>query len=667
MNLPRPPRAPLRQPRTAALYALIASVAFAIAPHLARAPLWLGAAVACCILWRVVLLATCGRAPNAWWRAALAAALAGLVLLQFQTLFGRVAGSALLIAFAGLKVLETESLRDAMFLNCLSMVVMLSHLLFDQSPVAGLYGAVVVALTIANFGALVSSSRFSVPRALRLTALLLCGGIPLALAAYLLFPRIEGSLWGIPETSSSAATGLAEEMSPGDVNLLSRDDRVAFRAEFEGRQPALSELYWRTLVLDAFDGRTWRRRPSAHSRGGLKVGGRGDLYRYSIALEATQRKWLPVLETPLEVSARGFLSRDATATLSKEARERVNYEGTSIAAAYPADPPERADSRLYANADARVVELARRLGRGARDNEELAERILTMFREREFHYTLRPPLLGVEPVAAFLFETRRGYCEHYASAFATLMRAANAPARVVVGFHGGEFNRRGDYFIVRQSDAHAWAEVWVDGKGWVRKDPTAAVAPQRVELGMDALRRLERAGGLSAGLAIAELRELLRPGWFESGVRDLALLTDAFTYHWNLWVMSYGPQRQRDLLRRLGFETPDSWWMAITLGLVTAAFLPLAYLALNRRGRLPESPLKYYRAFQRKLRRAGVAARPDEGPHHFAQRAASRYPRQRDAILIIGGLYSGLRYGRRADRRTLAELRRRVLAFRPRA
>lgn len=662
LELPAPPPAPFTTPARGTLGLLFFTTALAMLPHLFWQPPWLGALTAVVLLWRVVILVRGGRVPGAWIRTALSIALIALIVIQYQTLFGKTAGSAMLVAFAGLKVLETDTARDAMLCNILVTVLVLAGFLFDQSPASAAFGALCLMLVLVNFAALSSAGRLSARPALRICTRMLLHAVPLALAAYVLFPRIEGSLWGIAEERPLATSGLSDTVEPGSITSLSLDDSVAFRVDFDGAAPERDQLYWRVLVLERFDGRRWTADRDHRPLAVRQPRGESDAVHYQVTLEPTGKRILPVLELPVSVSGRHTIGNLATARAAIPVRDRIRYRAESVPARYletarpgPADP-------VAGIVDARVAELGREFGAADGGAEAIAGRIMAMFRQQPFHYTLSPPRLDDDPLAGFLFDTRRGYCEHYASAFTALMRAAGVPARVVVGYQGGEQNPNGDYWIVRQADAHAWSEIWVEGHGWRRFDPTAAVAPERVELGMDALRRIESAGGLG-GLSAERMRDILRLHWLDARIEDMEMLVDSFTHAWNTWVLGYGPEQQRLLLNELGFTAPDWIWMALALAAAIAAFMLLTYLMLALPGREEETPLKHYRRFKRKLARAGFEMRRDEGPRDLGRRAAGRFHDQSDHILAITDQYLLLRYGRDGSAIGIDRLRRMTRAL----
>ncbi len=663
-GLPRPPRAPIRPPAPRALYLLFATTVLASVPHLLMQPPWLGAVFVAIIAWRLVIARRGDTPPRALVRAALSVAMVALVIVQYQTIFGRTAGSALLVSFAALKILETSSLRDAMFCNILVTIVVVAAFLFDQSPATAAWGLACVLLVIVNFTLLVSRGSFTAGRALGLTTRIVALGLPIALVAYVLFPRIEGSLWGIAEQTNDAVTGLSDRVEPGSISRLNLDEAVAFRVDFQGDAPPRPERYWRLLVLEQFDGRAWSRSSRNARRVQIKPGEQAVIYRYDLTLEPTDKRWLPVLELPLSIEGSGRINELALARARRPVSERRRYRAASSPATYLSeDVATGAGANRPPHVTDEVLALARSFAADGGGAEAVTSRILSYFREQPFHYTLTPPPTGEAPVHDFLFETRRGYCEHYASAFAALMRAAGFEARVVLGYQGGEFNPSGGYYIVRQYDAHAWAEIRVPGRGWRRIDPTAAVAPERVDMGLEALRRLASAGALGSELDAESIRALLQVDWLDARVRQLVLLGDLLTYQWNTWVMAYGPEQQQLLLRQLGIRAPNWTWMILALTASVSAFVLVTWVLLSGAGRQRASPQKYYTRFLRKLARAGFATRRSEGPRDLARRAAARFPRAQGQIESITGHYAALVYAP-AGRARLADLRKEVRQLR---
>ena len=626
---------------------LIASLVLVIAPHAQRAPWWLTLLTLCLYGWRMYLALNRAPLPSRWLVLGVAAVAMLGVWIEFRALFGRQSGILLLMLFSGLKLLETRTHRDAALAAFLGYFLVITNFLYTQTiPTAAAMGLAMFLLTATLIG-------FSAPQRptranLRSAALLLAHAAPAALVLFLLFPRVQGPLWGLPQDAYAGMTGLSETMSPGTLSSLALSDSIAFRAEFQGPSPPNAVRYWRGPVLWDFDGRTWSIGPSFVVDFVAPHDGRG-VYRYEIVLEPHNRYWLFALETAASLPERARMAFDGQIVSSAPVRTRLRYELSSVVAPEPR-PSETAGAlrralRLPERGNPQARALAAQWRAASTSDAEVLKRAIAFLRQGGYVYTLEPPLLGDDPADEFLFSTKAGFCEHFSSAFVVLMRAAGIPARVVTGYQGGELNPVDSIITVRQSDAHAWAEVFIAGQGWVRVDPTAAAVPGRVEVGM--ARAVPQA---------AELPLMMRPEleWLRA-VRDR---WEAAAHKWNVWVLGYNPERQRDLMASIGVRDAD--WRTLTAALFAflgAMTLVLLAWSLKRLAR-PDPVQKAWRAFCRKLAARGVERSPAEGPRDFATRAARALPAARRSILRIGALYIALRYGAHATPPGVARLRR---------
>ncbi len=629
---------------------LLATGLLCWAPLLPHLPEWLSALTALALLWRAVLYwkqAPLGALPPRWLLTLLAVGGALGIAMHFHTLFGRSPGVALLALLMSLKLLETRVQRDAFAFVLLACFLLLSQFFYAQT-IAGAVLMLAGVLLITATLAVLNQPRQGPPQALRLAGQLLTQATPFMLLLFLLFPRIQGPLWGLPADAFSAATGLADTMSPGTISQLSQSDAIAFRAKFagelDGRAPPQTTLYWRGPVLSAFDGRTWRAGRQSAPGKGLPYEIQGQPLDYVVTLEPHNKHWLFALELPASVPPEGTMTNDFQLIAKDPVRGRIRYTVSSTPRQQSRAGRDEAHETLADalllpidyNPRARALAAAWRQEIGS-DDAALARRMLEHFRREDFHYTLRPPLLGVDSVDEFLFETRRGFCEHYAAAFVFVMRAAGVPARVVTGYQGGELNPVDGTLIVRQSDAHAWSEIWLKEQGWQRVDPTAAIAPTRVERSL--------ADALPAG---EPLPLLARPQF--SWMQGMRYRWDALANTWNQWVIGYNPQRQRDLLASLGMRSPDWRQMtALFTALCGALLIGFTAWALHGRQRLDPATAAWNRLSAR-LARRGLARRPWEGPTEYAERVRTALADDpRDAALAnevgaIAALYVRLRY-----------------------
>lgn len=623
---------------------LFASALATTLPHVLYQPFWLSFAAGLVLAWGGWLWWRGRRLPGRWPLVLLTVAGCAGIALQFHTLLGREAGVAMLLVFMAMKLLELKARRDAYVIVNLGYFLLLTHYFNSQSILMGGWLIAAMILVTATLVRLHGGPASRPWATLRYAGLLTAQAIPFMLALYLLFPRVSGPLWGLPKDAYPAAqTGLSDQMSPGSIASLARNGEISFRARFAGSVPDRKQLYWRGPVLESFDGTTWRmRRPAGEPP---VVEASGPPLRYELTIEPHQQRWLLALDAPTATPPAADLLPDLSVLAREPLYQRRRLElSSSPAYRYNVRESEAALRRALqwpAGANPRTRALAEEWRRADPAPAALVQRALTLFREEAFVYTLEPPLLGENPVDGFLFGSRRGFCEHYASAFVALMRAAGVPARVVTGYQGGELNPVDSYLAVRQSDAHAWAEVWFAGRGWVRVDPTAAVSPARVESGLEA--------AAPAGTLPALLR--VEGSW----ARALQFRWEAINNAWNQWVLGYTPERQRDLFSRLGFAEADWQRMALVL-LVACALILLAVAAwtLYRRPRRDPGQKLWLRVLAR-LRKKQVDCRPGETPLALATRLRRERPELAEAVAAAAAAYCRMRYG--AGRRPAEELR----------
>ena len=641
------------------LVSISACLALALCAHLGTLPPWIMGTVAVAGGVRLVLAHRGLGAPPRAVRLMIAAAAIALLFAQFHTFNGLAAGTALLALMAGLKLMETETRRDVYIITLIIYFVSISALLDSDSFWLLAYLIGVCWVTTATLLRL-TTARPAPPlaRGMRYAARILAQALPLALALWLLFPRFSGPLWRIPAPGAAAATGLSDTMSPGDIDQLSLSDEVAFRVRFEGSAPPSGERYWRGPVMHDFDGRMWSRSylPPATATGWQP---KGPAYRYTISLEPHQHNWIFALDWPAQWDLpRGGLSGDYTLMQRDPVTRIMDVVATSYTRIQMTAPLNGAlrqrDTYLRPQHNPRTKAFAQSLRSMHPDDMDYIQSVLGMFFSQPFYYTLTPPKLGAESVDEFLFDSKRGFCEHYASAFANLMRAAGIPARVVTGYQGGTFNRFADYWILRQSDAHAWDEVWIEGRGWIRVDPTSAIAPGRVERG------LTNGGSVDGALGSRWER---RSPWFA----DARLRLDALGQLWRERILLYDQDSQHDLLEFLRIPEPDG--QKLVMVLAVALTVALIWLTWQVRRELDPAPKeRVLRAFSTlcdKLARIGVARLPHEGAEAYATRVAAARPDLGPTVSALCRHFSALRYAPAPARITLNQFETAVRAFRP--
>ena len=655
------PRAPLAPPEArgealseARIGWLMAVAACALLPHADHLPGWLDAVALLLFTWRLAQWKLGWAGAGRVVKLLVVAACCAGVMLTFGRLFGREPGVALLALLLMLKLHELKSVRDGHTVVLLGYFMLLAVFLYTQTPAiaAVLFGAMVV-ITAALIA--LTGPPAPVRAQLRQSVWMLVQALPFMLVLFVLFPRVPGPLWGLPLDAFGARSGLSDSMSPGDISRLSLSGEIAFRARFDADPPPARELYWRGPVLSTFDGRTWRQGEAArrlndgppHEVEGGRIG-------YDVTLEPHGKNWLFALETVAGLPPGARVSDDWQVLGSEVVRERRRDRFESV----PAARPGREEWSAYLDAarhlppdgNPRARALARQLHLDAGNDAETVDAALRLFRREAFVYTLTPPPLGEDGIDRFLFDSRRGFCEHYAGAFVFLMRAAGLPARVVTGYQGGERNEVDGFVVVRQSDAHAWAEVWMEGEGWRRVDPTAAILPSRVERGLADL----PAGEPVPFVARADL------GW----LRDLRHRWEAANNAWNQWVLSYDQQKQRELLSRLGMAQPD-WrtmtaWMASLCAIIAVALT----LWTPRRQRPADALARAWAGIDRALRPAGLGREAWEGPLDYAERIAALRPDLAADLRAACTLYANARYGDAAQAPAVLALKARARALR---
>jgi transglutaminase-like putative cysteine protease len=639
---------------------VLGALAVAVVPHAPHLPAWVSLLLLAVGGWRwAASLRGWPLAPR-WLRIVIVVVATVAILGTYRTLNGIEAGTALLVLMAAAKLLETRSSRDLTVLVFIAWFLLFAALLRDQRLVQlpWLFGSAFLS-TVALMRVHADATAAPATHLARRSLTLLAQAVPVGIMLFLLFPRLPGPFWGI-DARSQARTGLDDEMTPGDVSDLSASGEVAFRVRFRGEIPSAAQRYWRGPVLHEFDGRSWRR-PRAQAFPQQETRFVGTAVDYQVTLEPHDRRWVFALDLPSQWPEReAFQTYDFTLLSARTVGRVTAFDLSShprfVAGVELPESLRRKDLALPDDGtNARSLQLGRELAARHRGDPLLiVGELLRRFRTEPFEYTMRPPLLADNAVDEFLFETRRGFCEHYASAFTVVMRAAGVPARVVTGYQGGEFNPFGGYLIVRQSDAHAWSEVWVDGRGWLRVDPTAAVAPERIESGLiDAVGADEPVPG--------RLREA------SPFVMRLELGWDAVNDFWNQRVVRFDADAQFELLERLGVDDPD--WRALGLGLAAslAAFFAglSAYLAWRYRPPPRDWPARLHDVVARRLRRRGLVQGPAEGPIAFLQRAERTHPDLAQALAEIRVLYTAQRYGPSPRLPELQRLKHLVNALRP--
>lgn len=639
----------------------------AVLPQVDRLPPWLLVATGLACLWRQEAVERRIGAPALWLRVLLLAAGTAGVVASHRTLLGPEGGVSFLIVGALLKMLESRTQRDAFVSGVLDFFVLATAFLFSQSLGVTAYVLVASVVVVSALVSLQQREEAGVRRTLRRAAVLVGQAVPLMLVLFVFFPRLP-PLWTLNLTQGSARTGLSDSMSPGDISKLSESTETAFRVEFQGQVPPSDLLYWRGLVFGYYDGTRWTQGYPMTEQVPLPPRGLPDWVqgadpavtpplRYRIILEPTDQPWLFGLAVSRSSTPKVGLTRDLRLVAQGPVFNRLTYDVESwpTARADSVDMPDwmrRQALQLPAGGNPEARRMARRLRNSTADEAALVQELLAWFRDERFFYTLEPPPLGEDRVDDFLFRTRSGFCEHYASTFVFLMRAAGVPARVVAGYQGGEPSPLGDYWLVRQLDAHAWAEVWIPGRGWITVDPTATVAPQRIQAGAaQAAERRDYWGNTAAGALRHGNYRLLR------GLRNLA---DYVNYRWHKDVVGYDSERQDGFMQRLLGDSDLLRRLLVMGGALAVLAGGLFLLALRGRRRELHPLDRLYRRWSDRLARQGLVREAGEGPQDYARRVARAKPALADEAKEFARLYAALRYrrGGSADAALQRRLRR---------
>ena len=583
-------------------------------------------------------------------RVLLALAMLAAVLYVTGMRIGRDTGCALLAAMLAIKPTETRSLRDNRSLLGFAFFAPFAAFLLDQGPLTmtlgllGIGSGLVALQRLADVEARSTSTPTDTLPRLALVGRLVLIGLPLVLVVFWLFPRLASPLWGVPDRAQ-ARPGLADEMSPGGWLDLMADDDPALRAQFFGATPPPNQMYWRGPVLWNYDGRTWTQAGWLRGLPPAEAARSSTTWDYELEIEPTDRRQLVALDLPTAAPQGAHLSNDYALTVRAPLSALTRWRMQSTA-------PVRFDAKLPltlrqqalqlpAGFNPRTQQLATRWRQEAgNDDDALVRRALAWIRE-DFAYTLDTPLPGKHAVDEFLFDQQQGYCEHFSSAFVALMRAAGVPARVVTGYTGGVYNRLGGYWVIRHMDAHAWAEVWLPGRGWMRVDPTAAVAPERIYDTLD-----DRLGDdVDAGRMTLE---------------GFGSVSDWLRRGWNDLVLGFDARRQAQLLERLGGNGLGGKGLSVLFAV--AALSTLGWMAwwLARGERERDPLLRAWHRLGRRYARLGLGRESHETATDWARRVAAKRPAGANLLFSLSRRFAAARYApEQGDHRALIEELRR--------
>lgn len=644
------------------LLSLMLVLAMGVLPHLWNLNHWITGFFYAALALRLLFWRKPQHPPRRWLLLPLVFIGLFLVVTQAGYTEGRQFGVALLVVMLGMKLLELKTRRDLYVTVLLGYFLLITQFLFTKNFVLTLY---VLALSIGFTSILNRANRvqeeIGVLEPVKQSALLLLGAVPVMALLFFLFPRLEGPLWTLNLGRESATTGMSDNIQMGSVSQVSQSYETAFRVIFQGDPPPPQQRYWRGLVLWYTDGRNWER--------GLAIPQPVDEIvaldpplSYEIIMEASNQKWLFPLDRLISRPVRLNFNHSGELSTRRPLASRYSFRATSSTAVWNSqisDYDRKRGLQLPDNITDRMRGLSSDWRSGAETDRDVVQAALAHFNQQPFIYTLQPPPLLGNPVDEFLFDSRKGFCEHYATSFVTLMRLSGIPARVIGGYQGGELNPQGGHLIVRQADAHAWAEVWLNEEGWVRVDPTAAVAPERIEHPID-ISLLDE--GAPVVFYLGDLGVL--PGLW----REVGWLADNLEVQWHNWIVEYNRSRQASLLDSLGLGFLKNYHLGLAAVFASFVVAGLVFLFLVYRTRRRIDPVQgAYVRFRSKLSKAGLTIPRWTGPLDLADSAISRFPASAAEIRAITGQYVALRYGRGYSREVANNLRRRVRAFRVKA
>lgn len=642
----------LQQISRNALVWLIICLFAVVAPHAARLPVWVLGVYLLAVVWRLQVHRGRWSFPGNSLKIALTVSSFAGIYLSYGSLVGLEPTVALLLTAFAFKFIELSQRKDAYVLIFLGYFVCLTEFLFSQDLLITLYSLLCVTLLTTALIALHQPGQHEFNgRTIRQAGLMLLQALPLMVVLFFLFPRI-GPLWTIPVNKQAAKTGMSDFMKPGDVASLSQSSDVAFRVKFDGDIPPNPELYWRGLVFSKLEQGTWSAlgyyEVPVQEQRAADYAPAEEPFSYSIIMEPTRQNWLYGLHYARSRTPGVMHSPDFRLFTPSPLEVEYMYHASSwkdtVVEPELSEWRRRTETRLPPEGDSRTRQLARELRDSVDSDAAFVDAVLDWFNREPYVYTLRPGRLASrDSIDQFMFQTRRGFCEHYASAFVFMMRAAGVPARVVAGYQGGEINPVNKTVIVHQFDAHAWAEVWLQGEGWVRADPTAAVAPQRIEMGLE--QAVVSEGSFLAAEPLSPMRYRSIPL-----LNQLRLRYDALTYRWQSWVVGFDSNRQLELLRGFFGEITIRSFVTVFIGSWALVLIPVAISLFLKRDTFPISPAdRHYRLFCDKVAQLGLRREPGEAPGAFAMRAASALPESSEQLWQITRLYDELAY---ADSKT---------------
>jgi len=633
---------------------VVLSLFLVITPHFQRFPLWISLTIISLFLWHLVTVKHKKYLPNKFLLTIITISISAATIFYYGTILGKTAGTAFLSILLAVKLLESRSKRDYMLLTGISFFIITTNFLFSQTILTVIYMFITVIILVMSMISIdLDDLTITLKQKIKISATLVFQALPMMLILFVLFPRIPGPLWELPDDSKSARSGLSNTMSPGNISQLIQSNDVAFRVKFKDKLPPQNKLYWRAMVLWNFDGRNWEQ-GKQNFNATPTIEGSKQVVEYTITLEPHDKKYLFALDMPINSPENSEYNADFLLRSKNKIESLYQYSLSSVL-------NYRIQKKLSAweintglkipeTGNPETIAMAKEWKIKFNSPQLVVNHALKYFNKNKFSYTLRPPLTpGYNSIDQFLFKTKKGFCEHYASSFAFLMRAAGIPSRIVIGYQGGELNPVNQYLTVKQSDAHAWTEVWLKNKGWVRIDPTASIAPERVEK------------NLNSALSQNDYRPFYM--YLDNGpFKKLILYWDAIDNSWKQWVVGYNSKLQHEFLSSI-FNT-DMNLSDIAIAMVIMMFFSgmiITFYLLKSTPKISVDPLqKIYNQFCSKLSKNGLTRNVYEGPVDFSLRAARFFPEQKNSIELITKIYINLKFKSKHNNKLVEKMKQMV-------
>ncbi len=641
------------------LMALLIAVAFIVLPHAWNLPPAIFAFFSILLIWRFITIWKKQWLPDK--ALIFLLTISGMVILfaQYHTVFGRDAGTSLFITALGLKLMETRKPKDVILITYLAFIVAASLFLYLQNIFMAAY---IFLVCILLFGTLVliNNPRQHLLPTFKQSFIILFQALPFMIVMFIFFPRLEAPKWMFLNDSHAAQIGLGNTLEPGSISRLGQSDALVFRVRFSGTIPPPNERYWRGPVFSYTDGKRWSQiKAESNEIKTIKPEFSGTPYVYTVLQEPQKQNWIFALDLPAKYPAQTVRNASYQLLSSKNPQNRAEYQITSYTKFNTGQitQKEMVDNlQLPERPSKKLVDLVAKLKGSSQNPRQLIKNTLNFFSNSDFYYTLRPPLMPEKPIEAFLLEHRRGFCSHYATAFVYLMRIAKIPARVVTGYQGGKFNEMGNFLEIRQANAHAWTEVWLEREGWIRIDPTAAIAPERIEQDVN----------IDLQIAYGEVNFLRNQSENILGkwLKHAGLIWDNVDYHWQLWIINYASSNQKSLLQLLGIQRLEMLGYLL-IGIFSVLTSVLIFIMFYKKHTPDDIVLSIYQRFCSKIATKGLIQTTGEGAKDFAHRCKHKLPHLANQIDAVSSLYLQIRYGKLNSPDKIAELKSLVSSFKP--